>query len=70
MTWWEAHLARFLWRHRYVRPHSALGGRTPHAAYTEADRCKPTPPPRVNDFRGLSCPVIGITSDARAGTHE
>ena len=34
---WEAEvsLARFLWRYCHVRPHSALGGRTPHEVYTE-----------------------------------
>ena len=38
---WEAEicLARFLWRYCRVRPHSALGGRTPHAAYAEAETC-------------------------------
>ena len=36
---WEAEicLARFLWKYCRVRPHSALGGRTPHAAYTETE---------------------------------
>ena len=34
---WEAEisLARFLWKYCHVRPHSALGGRTPHEVYTE-----------------------------------
>ena len=34
---WEAEisLARFLWRYCHVRPHSALGGKTPYAVYTE-----------------------------------
>lgn len=34
---WEAEisLARFLWRYCHVRPHSSLGGSTPHAVYTE-----------------------------------
>ena len=34
---WEAEivLARFVWRYCHVRPHSSLGGRTPHEAYTE-----------------------------------
>jgi len=38
---WEAEicLVRFLWRYCRVRPHSALGGRTPHAAYAEAETC-------------------------------
>ena len=36
---WEAEIcpARFLWRYCHVRQHSALGGRTPHAAYIEAE---------------------------------
>jgi len=38
---WEAEicLARFLWRYCHVRPHSSLGGRTPHAVYTETEHC-------------------------------
>jgi putative transposase len=38
---WEAEisLARFLWRCCHVRPHSALGGRTPHEVYTEIKSC-------------------------------
>jgi len=38
---WDAEisLARFLWRYRHVRPHSSLGGRTPHEAYTEIEPC-------------------------------
>jgi len=34
---WEAEisLARFLWRYCYVRPHSSLGGRTPHEVNIE-----------------------------------
>ncbi|AFY27470.1 IS3 family transposase [Cyanobium gracile] len=36
---WEAEisLARFLWRYCHVRPHSSLGGRTPHEVYTDAE---------------------------------
>ena len=36
---WEAEisLARFLWRYCHVRPHSSLGGRTPHEVYTETE---------------------------------
>jgi len=32
---WEAEisLARFLWRYGHVRPHSSLGGKTPHEVY-------------------------------------
>jgi putative transposase len=38
---WEAEisLARFLWRYCHVRPHSSLGGRTPHEVYTEIEPC-------------------------------
>nr|WP_315855569.1 integrase core domain-containing protein [Synechococcus sp. RedBA-s] len=36
---WEAEvsLARFLWRDCHVRPHSALGGRTPQEVYIESE---------------------------------
>ena len=42
---WEAEisLARFLWRYCHVRPHSSLGGRTPHAVYTETEPCSSRP---------------------------
>ena len=42
---WEAEisLAHFLWRYCHVRPHSSLGGRTPHSVYTESEPC-PTRP--------------------------
>jgi putative transposase len=38
---WEAeiNLAHFLWRYCHVGPHSSLGGRTPHAVYTETEPC-------------------------------
>ena len=38
---WEAeiNLARFLWRYCHVRPHSSLGGKTPHEVYTETKPC-------------------------------
>jgi putative transposase len=39
----EVSLARFLWRYCHVRPHSSLGGRTPHAVYTEAEPCSSRP---------------------------
>jgi putative transposase len=34
---WEAEisLARLFWRYAHVRPHNALGGKTPHEVYTE-----------------------------------
>jgi putative transposase len=40
---WEAEtsLARFLWRYCHVRPHSSLGGRTPHKVYTETEHAPP-----------------------------
>ena len=33
---WDAEisLARFLWRYCHVRPHSSLGGKTPHEVYS------------------------------------
>ena len=33
---WDAEisLARFLWRYGHVRPHSSLGGKTPHEVYS------------------------------------
>lgn len=42
---WEAeiNLARFLWRYCHVRPHSSLGGRTPHDVYTEIEPCSSRP---------------------------
>jgi len=42
---WEAEisLARFLWRYCHVRPHSSLGGRTPHGVYTETEPCSSRP---------------------------
>lgn len=42
---WEAEisLARFLWRYCHVRPHSSLGGRTPHEVYTETEPCSSCP---------------------------
>ena len=42
---WEAEigLARFLWRYCHVRPHSSLGGKTPHQVYTEAEPCSSRP---------------------------
>jgi putative transposase len=42
---WEAEvsLARFLWMYCHVRPHSALGGRTPQEVYTETEPCSSRP---------------------------
>ena len=42
---WEAEisLARFLWRYCHVRPHSSLGGRTPHEVYSETEPCSSRP---------------------------
>jgi putative transposase len=39
----EVSLARFLWRYGHVRPHSSLGGRTPHAVYSETQPCSSRP---------------------------
>jgi len=42
---WEAeiNLARFFWRYCHVRPHSSLGGRSPHEVYTENEPCSSRP---------------------------
>jgi len=42
---WDAEisLARFLWRYSHGRPHSSLGGRTPHEVYTETEPCSTRP---------------------------
>ena len=42
---WDAEisLARFLWRYCHVRPHSSLGGRTPHEVHTETEPCSSCP---------------------------
>ena len=42
---WEAEisLAHFLWRYCHVRPHSSLGGKTPHQVYTETEPCSSRP---------------------------
>ena len=42
---WEAEisLARFLWWYCHLRPHSSLGGRTPHEVYTEIEPCSSRP---------------------------
>jgi putative transposase len=39
----EISLARFLWRYCHVRPHSSLGGKTPHQVYTETELCSSRP---------------------------
>ncbi len=42
---WEAEisLARFFWRYGHVRPHRALGGKTPQEVYTETKPCSSRP---------------------------
>nr|WP_254217349.1 transposase [Synechococcus sp. CCY 9618] len=42
---WEAEisLARFFWRYGHVRPHSSLGGRTPHEVYNDIESCSTRP---------------------------
>ncbi len=47
---WEAEisLVRFLWRYCHVRPHSSLGGRTPHEVNTETEPCSSRPRLRMS----------------------
>ncbi|SBO42004.1 protein of unknown function [Cyanobium sp. NIES-981] len=42
---WEAEisLASFLWWYFHVRPHSSLGGKTPHEVYPETEACSSRP---------------------------
>jgi len=37
----EISLSRFLWRYCHVRPHSSLGGKTPHEVYNQIEPCPP-----------------------------
>jgi putative transposase len=39
----EISLAHFLWRYCHVRPHSSVGGTTPHEVYTEPVSCSSRP---------------------------
>jgi len=39
----ETSLARLLWRYCHVRPHSSLGGRSPHEVYTDNEPCSSRP---------------------------
>nr|WP_286194509.1 integrase core domain-containing protein [Synechococcus sp. CCY 0621] len=39
----EVRLARLFWTYSHVRPHSALGGKTPHEAYTKPKPCSSRP---------------------------
>ncbi len=39
----ETSLACFLWRYCHVRPHSSLGGRTPHEVYSQTETCSSSP---------------------------
>ena len=52
---WEAEisLARFLWRYCHVRPHSSLGGRTPHEVYTEIKHCSSRPELTMSGARSV-----------------
>ena len=52
---WEAEisLARFLWRYCHVRPHSSLGGRTPHEVYTEIEPCSSRPELTMSGARSV-----------------
>jgi len=52
---WEAEisLARFLWRYCHVRPHSSLGGRTPHEVYSETEPCSSRPELTISGARSV-----------------
>jgi putative transposase len=52
---WEAEisLARFLWRYCHVRPHSSLGGRTPHEVYTKIEPCSSRPELTMSGARSV-----------------
>ncbi len=52
---WEAeiNLARFLWRYCHVRPHSSLGGKTPHEVYTETEPCSCRPELTISGARAV-----------------
>jgi putative transposase len=52
---WEAkiRLARFLWRYCHVRPHSSLGGKTPHEVYTESKPCSSRPELTISGARAV-----------------
>jgi putative transposase len=52
---WEAEisLARFLWRYCHVRPHSSLGGKTPHEVYTETEPCSSRPELTISRARAV-----------------
>ena len=52
---WEAEisLARFLWRYCHVRPHSSLGGRTPHEVYSETEPCSSRPELTMSGARSV-----------------
>ena len=49
----EVSLARFLWRYCHVRPHSSLGGRTPHEVYTETKPCSSCPELTMSGARSV-----------------
>jgi len=59
---WEAEnsLAPFLWRYCHVRPHSSLGGRTPHEVYTEIEPCSSRPELTMSGVRTvqLKAPIL------------
>jgi putative transposase len=52
---WEAeiNLARFVWRYWHVRPHSSLGGKTPHEVYTETKPCSSRPELTISGARAV-----------------
>ena len=52
---WEAEisLARFLWSYCHVRPHSSLGGKTPHEVYIETKTCSSRPELTISGARAV-----------------
>jgi putative transposase len=53
---WEAEisLARFLWKYAHVRPHNALGGKTPHEVYTETKPSSSRPGLTMSETRSVT----------------
>jgi putative transposase len=52
---WEAEisLTRFLWSYCHVRPHSSLGGKTPHEVYSAIKPCSSRPELTISGARAV-----------------